>query len=599
MAGLKRSRILRFAVGLLLAGLLLALPGPIARAQDYNLTVDRNLAWVYIQEDGSIDIVYKITFTCDPGAHPIDIVDIGLPNQYYDLSTATATIDDLPVTSIRKSERLDNGVEVHLGSDEIMPGETGTVGLEINNPHMVYQDSEDRDYASARFSPTWFGSEFTHGTTDLHVTMYFPPGVQPEETRYIEQFTQADMVGDRPVMTWIVETAQPDQQYTFGVSFPRRYVQKVYVQPGEQVPGASPRPTVALTRKPTSGSATDSGEFVCDAALCLGSIFFSIVGGGTAAVKSRRKRMDYMPPLMSVEGMGVKRGLTAVEAAVLLEAPLNKVLTMILFGLMKKQAVRLTSERGLARVCPNCHTENPLDVILCTECGMSLTRLPEALETQTRFRVAESLPEGLYPYENDFLAAISEDGTLKDKQLTTAMTSLIQSVNQKMKGFHAKDTIAYYRDIVARAWKQVEAADTPELVDQNLEWMMADEAFEQKMSDTFGEEPMPMPIWWWADSGAPAMPAAAPPTPGQAAPLAEVPQAAPGSQFANSVVNRIEGISNTLVRDVSALTAGVAEVTHPAVAEKGSGLESRGGGFSCACACACAGCACACAGGGR
>jgi hypothetical protein len=297
--------------------------------------------------------------------------------------------------------------------------------------------------------------------------------------------------------------------------------------------------------------------------------------------------------------MGVKRGLTAVEAAVLLEAPLNKVLTMILFGLMKKQAVRLTSERGLARVCPNCHTENPLDVILCTECGMSLTRLPEALETQTRFRVAESLPEGLYPYENDFLAAISEDGTLKDKQLTTAMTSLIQSVNQKMKGFHAKDTIAYYRDIVARAWKQVEAADTPELVDQNLEWMMADEAFEQKMSDTFGEEPMPMPIWWWADSGAPAMPAAAPPTPGQAAPLAEVPQAAPGSQFANSVVNRIEGISNTLVRDVSALTAGVAEVTHPAVAEKGSGLESRGGGFSCACACACAGCACACAGGGR
>jgi hypothetical protein len=599
MAGLKRSRILRLTAALLLAGLLLALPGPIARAQDYGFTVDRNLAWVYIQEDGSVDIVYRITFTCDSGAHPIDIVDIGLPNQYYDLTTATATIDDLPVASIRKSEWLDNGVEVHLGSEKIMPGETGRVRLEITNPHMVYQDSEDAGYASVLFSPNWFGSEFTHGTTDLRVTMYFPPGVRPEETRYLEQFTQADMVSGRPVMTWIVEAAQPDRQYTFGVSFPRRYVQKVYVQPGEQVPGASPRPTVAPARKPTSGSTTDSGEFVCDAALCLGSIFFSIVGGGTAAVKSRRKRMDYMPPLMSVEGMGIKRGLTAVEAAVLLEAPLNKVLTMILFGLVKKQAVRVTSERGLARVCPNCHAENPLDVILCTGCGMSLRQLPEAPEMRTRFRVAESLPEELYPYENDFLAAISEDGTLENRQLMTVMTSLIQSVSQKMKGFHAKDTIAYYRDIVARAWKQVEAPDTPELVDQNLEWMMADEAFEQKMSDTFGEEPIPMPIWWWADGGAPAMAAATPATPGQAAPLAEAPQAPPGSQFANSVVNRIEGISNTLVRDVSALTTGVADVTHPVAAEKGSGLASKGGGFSCACACACAGCACACAGGGR
>jgi hypothetical protein len=370
------------------------------------------------------------------------------------------------------------------------------------------------------------------------------------------------------------------------------------------VPDASPRPTAAPPKKSTSGSSSGFGELVVEGACILGGILFSILGGGgTVAAKRRRNRMDYMPPLMSVEGMGIKRGLTAVEAAVLLEAPLNKVLTMILFGLVRKGAVRTVSERRLpddtAKVCLNCDTENPLDAALCAECGMSLRTAPEAAESRTRLKIVEPLPQGLHPYEKDFLTGIREDGTMEEKQLTTTMTALIQSVNQKMKGFHAEDTIAYYRDIVARAWEQVEAADTPEVVDENLEWMMADKAFDRKMSDTFGEEPIPMPIWWWADTGAPSTPGAPRPTPGKAAPAIEGPRALPGSQFANTVVSRIEGVSNSLVRNVAAFTGGITEVTHPAPVESSKGLGGLAGGVSCACACACAGCACACAGGGR
>ena len=55
-----------------------------------------------------------------------------------------------------------------------------------------------------------------------------------------------------------------------------------------------------------------------------------------AAGRKKRRKMEYLPPALAVEGTGVKRGLTAVEAAILLEAPLNKVMTMILFGLVKK-----------------------------------------------------------------------------------------------------------------------------------------------------------------------------------------------------------------------------------------------------------------------
>ena len=48
-----------------------------------------------------------------------------------------------------------------------------------------------------------------------------------------------------------------------------------------------------------------------------------------------------MPPKVTIEGHGIKRGLTAVEAAILLEEPLDKVMTMILFGVIKKNAAEV------------------------------------------------------------------------------------------------------------------------------------------------------------------------------------------------------------------------------------------------------------------
>jgi hypothetical protein len=548
----KRSQPLRLLAGLLLAGLLLGLFGAVAQAQDYGFSMDQNFVSVYIQEDSSVDIVYDMTFTCDPGAHPIDIVDVGLPNDYYDLSSATATIDGQPVSGIYKSEWLDTGVEVHLGSNQIDPGETGTLHLEINNPHMVYPDTEDEEYASVRFYPHYY-DESAHGTTYLKLSIYFPPGVQPDETRYHDQeFTEADIVGDRPVMIWVIEQARPDRQYQFGVSFPKTYVREVYEPPKVDLIGA----IFGLIGAVAGAS--------LPLLICGGFALWIIVGMVVGARRRSTRLMDYMPPLLSVEGMGIKRGLTAVEAGVLLEAPLNKILTMILFGLVKKGAVRVASDKPL------------------------------------RLEKAEELPEGLHPYESKFMGAIKANGDLKEKELRDVMTELIKEVNQKMKGFHAKDTIAYYRDIVARAWKQVEAADTPEIVDENLEWMMADKDFDQKMPETFGERPIPMPVWWWGAPG-PSPTAASRPTPGKAAPLPSGPRAPSIGQYANTVVTGIEGISNRVVRNVSTFTAGVTKVTHPVPVTKssGGGWSGGGGGGGCACACACAGCACACAGGGR
>ena len=311
MVGKGRSRVLSLAVGLLLTAVMLVLPLQTALAQDYSFTVDSNLISVYIQEDSSVDIVYDITFTIDPGAHVGDIVDIGLPNDYYDLDSATATIDGKPVAGIYESEWLDTGVEIHLGSNQIAPGDSGTVHLEINNPHMVYQDEQDVAYGSVRFYPHYYEGT-AHGTTYLRVNIYFPPGVLPEESRYHDQeFTEAAVEGDRIVMTWVNSEARADQQYQFGVSFPKKYVREVYTKPAFDVGGA----IVGLI-----GALFGS---LLPLTICGGVGLWIILGMVVGSVRRRKRLMDYMPPLVSVEGLGIKRGLTAVEAAVLLEAPLN------------------------------------------------------------------------------------------------------------------------------------------------------------------------------------------------------------------------------------------------------------------------------------
>ena len=57
-----------------------------------------------------------------------------------------------------------------------------------------------------------------------------------------------------------------------------------------------------------------------------------------------KRKTDYFEPILCVLGAGPRRDLTAVEAAVVLERPLDKVATMILFGLVRKNRVAITSE---------------------------------------------------------------------------------------------------------------------------------------------------------------------------------------------------------------------------------------------------------------
>ena len=195
----------------------------------------------------------------------------------------------------------------------------------------------------------------------------------------------------------------------------------------------------------------------------------------------------------------------------------------------------------------------------------------------------------------------------KRKGLQSMMVELVKSVSAKMKGFSRKETVEYYKDIVQRAWAQVEAADTPEVKSEKfaetMEWTMLDKDYDDRTRRTF-TGPVFVPTWWgrydpsFGRAATASVPSSMPGmnvhtgTPGGARGL-------PGSSFAASVVGGVQSMASGVIGDVGAFTGGVTKTTNPPPPPSKSSGGSRGGGGGCACACACAGCACACAGGGR
>jgi len=552
----------RVVSGLLLTALFAAILGavlvPAALAQDYRFQVQQNVVNLFINPDGRVQIIYDLTVTADSSSDPLDVFDIGLPNDTYNLSEVRASIDGVPLDRISDSPYVDHGVAIELNSQAIRPGQTGTLHVEATVRDMIYQDSDDAEYASLEFAPTWFDSGFVYGSTYLQVNFHFPPGVTSEEPRYHSQpFTDARVEDGRVVYTWINQDASASREYVFGASFPKAYLQEGVVQTA---------PAFSLNL-----DAICSSPVLWIILFGLGWLVISIVGGRA----QKRRKMKYLPPELAVEGTGIKRGLTAVEAAILLEAPLDRVMTMILFGLVKKRVVAVESQEPV------------------------------------RLAILKEQPEDtkLWYYERRFLKAIKENGSLAQGELRDLAIDLIGDVNKKLTGFSRRETKTYYKDIAARAWQQVEAADTPEVLGERwgegLEWTMLEDDWDERTREVFRDRPVVVPTWWWLyrpwtartgpARGTVSGPVSAPAPSGGGTPVTL--PTLPGADFANTVVTGIENAANTVVSGVESFTNKVTQTTNPA--PKSSSSSSRGGGYSCACACACAGCACACAGGGR
>jgi hypothetical protein len=555
---------LRLIAAVMLLSLMgMMVSGVEAQSYTFNLTQETvNVSW---NSDGTLALDYVFSFANDPAGHVIDFVDVGMPNANFDMATITADVSGNPVT-ISSDFQGDGpyGFSVDMGAHAIPPGQSGSVHVVVGRiTQVLQQDTTDpTNYASGVYAPAYFTTAY--GKTDLTVIFHLPPGVQPQEPRY--HATQGGWpCADQPITgyddqnrityTWQCSTANGSTQYTFGTSFPKQYVPAgaIYTPPPFDISGL------------ISGVMSNMSGFCC-----FGFFILMFVGAPIlSAVNANKRKLQYLPPKIQIEGHGIKRGLTAVEAGILMEQPLDKVMTMILFAVVKKNAATVV-------------TRDPL-----------------------KLQLTDPLPADLRDYETDFLQAFSnQDLAARRKGLQEMTVKLVNGISDKMKGFSRKETIAYYQSIMERAWQQIETAGTPEvksqMYDESLEWTMLDKNYDERTRRVF-TGPIFVPMWWGRyDPGYHPVSTGTTPSVSMPSTGGRSPISIPGSAFAASVVTGVQGFSSKVLGDVKSFTSGVTNRTNPVPVVKSSGGRSvGGGGHSCACACACAGCACACAGGGR
>jgi hypothetical protein len=609
----------RFLLFLLLLLGLLLIPTVSIQAQSYSYTVPELRMQVFIQPDGSAHIVYDISFANDPFGEPIRIIDIGTPDSNYDLSNMTASIDGALLTDIRHSEVLDTGVEIHLQDRPIPSGETSTLHFEFTMPEMVYQDTTDADYASFRITPTWFDPAGVSGSSDIWVAIHTLPGIDQSELLYQNvPFTDKINFEDHAVVSWRWENGIPSEEHLVALSFPKRGMQNVIEQSPIDIAvewlndhqdmrvilGVLTMILLILAYMRFTGG---TGivllvilGVIAGFLLVINPVFQLILLPLAVVlvvlvewILSRRKPR-YFPAVVQVEGGGIKRGLTAPEAAVILELPLNKILTLIIFGLL---------EKGIFRQIAS----DPLELEITPE--FQAQHLEKEERQAHRLRVAQNLGVVVRLYEHSFVELLEKQSgkPVYKIDFSRPMKGLITHSAERMKGFDLSDTREYYRAIIKKAVEKAsKIGDIPareRYLDSNLQWLLLDDHYPTVFSAPNYHY---RPVWIRPFHSSDRM---SMPSPSRSS--------APGQTSFTDVAASFAGwTEKTMGRFADAITPGALQVEGPSGAVNLSGIDrvtgdvfqalsessGSGGGSSgggCACACAGCACACACAGGGR
>ena len=401
-----------------------------------------------------------------------------------------------------------------------------------------------------QFIPQWISDT---AINDVRVQIVLPSGVQVGDVKTTENFYNGtSTVDNRLAVYWEKPSIAPNEQFTIGVSFPAQFLPNY-------------TPTVQ------SGGGFDTVLIILAVIAVFAVILIFIF------IAYRASKSSYSTPKVSMETLGVKRGLTAVEASYLLDMKPPQIVTEILYSLLQKRAVWAEQ----------------------TKPSLKLKVLPPY---QNKTGTKEN---PLRYYEIDFLNSLKADGTLDEEKLAKAIMFLRDTTEEKLKGYSRKDTVDYYRKIVSQAWTQVEQAGTPELAsnayNEQLLWLMLDPNQRAQTETVFRNRPFqPQPMWFWWWYGYTIYHPHPIYTPNINAPAQSGPAPAiPGADFANNIATSMEKTSSNIVVNLekfaNAIVPPPAKASHDP-ARKGADCVCACA--ACACACACVSCACACAGGG-
>jgi hypothetical protein len=546
---------------------------------------------VTVHPDSSTEFYYDILFRNQPGAHPIDFVDIGLPKNDMNYRVLETGRDDVPAASWGPSEFVHPGIAVGL-RNPIPPDESGRFYFRMNvNNLMVYEDTTKEGYASIQVTPTWFGSAYLVGVSNVIVRVILPPGIKPDEVLYQDvPFTDKKVV-DGNVVVEFHRTYLFAQPFRVGVSFPSRNMTNVidfsmwdlikqwYAANSRYfnvlfIPLTLFLVSWALIRaggKGCIGPLVFFAFFYLTIGQLFGKLFFflfALVAAAFVEWLRRRRRPKYLPAFVSVEGGGVKRGLTAPEAAVLLELPSKKIIALVLFGLMKKGFIRQKSA-------------DPLEFEVISPAPDNSVLHNYETEAIKRLKPPSSyLPGKSYPVkEIDFERVISR---------------IIVDLKPKIKGHDVDETRTYYKQIVSRAWLEAKGIGEVEAlnkkIDEKIDWMMLDNDFEDRFRP-YNSRYTPRYSF---------------PTTGSTISTGPSTKTTTGPSVGPRITDIAGSMSGWMQNTAGSVASSLFAPADKPLFDgskyfKSSGGSSRGGGGGGGCACACAGCACACAcaGGGR
>ncbi len=579
-------------------------------SQEYKFSIPSATVDVAIGKDGSALIHYKMTFNCSPGAHPIDIVDIGMPGKSH--TAIDATINGKILDEIRTSTYIDNGYEIHLGGDQIPPGGSGIFEFTGKTLDMVYQDTTNKELASFRFSPTWFGAKFLDGTTNMILRFKLPKGdyLNPDKEILWQsgtpQFTLKGIVegDDSPSVVWNVMATLTGPNL-FAVSFPKKNVDNVQSMT-----------TFKLFFKWFSEN--QKVKFISGIILILifsFSFFIATRGTGwvlwiilsgilsflmynsdmvhlwlypslfilavSAVYFANSGKKHYIPASISREGGNIASSLSPAEASVILDLPSEKIISMIIFDLAAKGFLEIKS-----------HT--PLKVnVNGNGRGFDIWALDDGRSLSVK------------PYEYSFLSAMHKQKNVdvRNMDFTVPMKFLVAQITQATKGTDLEKTRDACKWVASTAWDKVEAQKDPakkrQMADDNFSWLYVDSDFDRRIDRWHRNGFTYYPQWnanrYMAQNNSSILsfdPKQL--SSGQNVSFSDIANSICG-QLKNSIASsdlmpkeggkidfsKLDEISKTVLSEMS----------------KSGGGGSSGGG----CACACAGwaCACACAGGGR
>ncbi len=556
---------------------------PTAHAQ-ITYSVSQEWLKVWINTNATVDFLYNVSFTYLSGS-PQGYFDLGMPKSGFQIHY----VEDPTGSSLQYQDISSGsytGIEITVKKPIILNQPISFL-VYASVSGLLFQDDTNPGNVGMQFFPGTFQS--ATGTEDLRVEFVLPPGVPQNETFSPSGLDFDNVFTDenRTAVYWERSTWAPGSPFLAGVSFPRQYVNVTSI----------PTPFPSTTTIPFPTSNTGGGVPVGTLAIVGGAVFVLIIIG-VIAVAAGAAKSAYESPSIAVEALGANRSLTAVEAGLLLRLKPVRVITMMLYGLLHKHMIVVTESQPVLKL--------------------------QKMEKPASDPASGAEAASPRYYEIDFLNAIKPDGTLNEEALAQAYRELVNTVNQKLKGYSRQDTENYYKSIVAKAWTQVTQAGTSDLMgdafDKNLEWLLADHDFDQNLHTAFPPNIIivPSPMWWWYWSG-PHFPAGtqttSPPSMATGGKALEVPfirpspttpapvraQPVAGQDFANGIVQNIQGASNNIVRNVQDF----ANKLVPFAQQPAKSDNSVAGRPSCVCAChacachcACVSCACACAGGG-